>query len=67
MERLPPEPITGFDAATSGVAQPQPKPVAENRRIVHPETILSPEWIREVRMVQDVEKFGSKLCGRGAP
>src|ERR1700751_4369386 len=55
MERLPPEPITGFDAATSGVAQPQPKPVARTEGSFIPNPFCPPNgfakfgWLRTLK------------------
>src|ERR1700745_1640163 len=55
MERLPPEPITGFDAAASGVAQPQPKPVARTEGSFIPKPFCPPNgfaklgWLRTLK------------------
>ena len=57
--RLPPEPMTGLAAATSGVAQPQPNGL--HRWIVQAESVLSAVRIGEVGMVEDVEELGADL------
>src|ERR1039457_2262266 len=53
MARLPPDPMTGLDAATSGVAQEQPKDPVEGS--------LCAERIGEVGMIEDIEKLNPEL------
>src|SRR5271170_2603798 len=62
MARLPPDPITGLEAATSGVAQAQPKPPgAGHGRIIVSPAILSSERIGEVGVVEKVKELGAEL------
>ena len=63
MERGPPDPTAGLAAATSGVAQPQPKGWTE--RIVQAKSVLTTIRVREVRVIEDVEEFGAELQALG--